>query len=86
MLGDILKKDVDDLMAVMDSDFFGCGGAQDEVVVGLPELCSQLQRDFAQRGDLFMEFGPLKIAREGNVAWGAGDCIISPEVTQDDKD
>ncbi len=74
------KKDVDALMAMMDRDFFGFGSGPDEVVTSLSELRSQLQRDFAQCGDLSIEFGPVKMAREGNVAWSAGDCTISAEV------
>ncbi|HSD58663.1 MAG TPA: nuclear transport factor 2 family protein [Methanotrichaceae archaeon] len=65
---DIPKKDVDDLMDVIDSDFFGFGSGPDEVIASLSELSSQLHRDFAQCGDLSIEFGPMKTAREGNVA------------------
>ena len=74
------KKDVDDLMDMMDSDFFGFGSGPDEVVTSLSELRSQLRRDFAQCGDLSIDFGPMKMAREGNAAWCAGDCTISAEV------
>ncbi len=74
------KKDADELMAMMDSDIFGFGSGPDEVVSSLSDLRNQLQRDFSQCGDLSMEFLPAKIAREGNVAWCAGDCTISAEV------
>jgi ketosteroid isomerase-like protein len=74
------KKDVDDLMAIMDSDIFGFGSGPDEEISSLSELKNQLQRDFSQCGDLFVEFEHMRIAREGNVAWCAGGCTISAEV------
>jgi ketosteroid isomerase-like protein len=54
--------------------------ATDEKVFGAEALKQQLERDFAQSGELAMDFGPMTIASEGNVAWCAGDCAVSAEV------
>ncbi len=74
------KKDIKALLNVTDPGFFGFGSGPDEKVFGTVALSSQLERDFAQSGELSMDFGPMTIAGEGNAAWCAGDCTISAEV------
>jgi ketosteroid isomerase-like protein len=74
------NKDVKMLLGITDPGFFGFGSGPDEKVGSADELKSQLERDFAQSGSLAIDFGPMAMAREGNVAWCAGDCTISATV------
>ena len=74
------RKDIKMLLDATDPSFFGFGSGPDEKVFGAEALKLQLERDFAQSGDLAMDFGPMTIAAEGNVAWCAGDCTISAKV------
>lgn len=74
------KKDSSMLLATTDEGFFGFGSGPDERVDNIDELKRQLHRDFAQCEDLDIDFGPMAVAGDGNVAWCAGDCIISATV------
>jgi ketosteroid isomerase-like protein len=74
------KKDANMLLAITDEGFFGFGSGPDEKVGDIDELEKQLHRDFAQCEDLDIDFGPMAVAGDGNVAWCAGDCIISATV------
>ena len=74
------RKNIKMLLDATDPGFFGFGSGPDEKVSSAEALKLQLERDFAQSGELSMDFGPMTIAGDGNVAWCAGDCIISAEV------
>lgn len=74
------KKDANMLLAVTDEGFFGFGSGPDEKVGNLEELKRQLYRDFAQSGDLDIDFGPMAVGYDGSVAWCGGDCAISATV------
>jgi len=74
------KKDENMLLAATDAGFFGFGSGPDEKVGNTEELKKQLHRDFAQCEDLDIDFGPMEIAGDGNVAWCAAECIISATV------
>jgi ketosteroid isomerase-like protein len=74
------KKDANMLLAATDKGFFGFGSGPDEKVGNLEELKLQLHRDFAQSGELAIDFGPMAVARDGNVAWCGGDCSISATI------
>jgi len=71
------KKDSERIIATTDSNFFGYGSGPDEVINNAMELKRQLERDFAQSGDLLLEFSPQSVDKEGNVAWCAGICTVS---------
>jgi len=74
------NKDINMLLGMTDPLFFGLGSGPDEKVNSFDELKSQLERDFAQSGNLAIDFGPLAMAWDGNVAWCAGDCTISATI------
>ena len=71
------KKDANMLLAATDEGFFGFGSGPDEKVGNLEVLKRQLYRDFAQSDDLDIDFGPVAIGYDGNVAWSGGDCSHS---------
>jgi hypothetical protein len=71
------KKDPEKIIAIIDSNFFRYGSGPDEVVNNAMELRHQLERDFAQSGDLLLEYRPQSVDKEGNVAWCAGNCTVS---------
>jgi ketosteroid isomerase-like protein len=70
------RKNVDSILAMTVPDFFGFGSGPDEKVSSRDELRSQLERDFAQSGQIDMKFGPAAISADGNVAWYASGCTI----------
>jgi len=74
------NKDLNMLLCMTDPGFFGLGSGPDERVNSFDELKSQVQRDFAQSGSLAIDFGPMSMAWDGNVAWCSGDCIISATI------
>jgi ketosteroid isomerase-like protein len=71
------NKDVKMLLSIIDPGFFGFGSGPDEKVSSADELKSQLERDFAQSGSLAIDFRPMAMAQDGNVAWCAGDSTVS---------
>jgi len=74
------NKDLNMILSITDAHYFGFGSGPDEKVNGLEELKSQLKRDFAQSENLVIDFGPMAMAWDGNIAWCAGDCTISATV------
>ena len=74
------NKDLNMLLGITDARYFGFGSGPDEKVNSLDELKSQLKRDFAQSENLAIDFGPMAMAWDGNIAWCAGDCTISATV------
>jgi uncharacterized protein (TIGR02246 family) len=72
------KRDLDALLALLAPDpdvvFIGTGG--DEKRIGLAEIKTLGERDFAQFEDASMKFGWHSVSAAGSVAWMAADIVL----------
>ena len=77
------KRDMDAVLALFapDPDVVIIGTGEDEKRVGLAELRTQLERDFAQSEAASIEFSWHSVSQAGSVAWVAADCVVRAEVS-----
>lgn len=73
-----MSRDMDSVLSchTPDPDLVAIGTGVDEKSLGLDEVRTYLERDFAQSEAISMEVGWSQVSAAGSVAWVAGDAII----------
>jgi ketosteroid isomerase-like protein len=76
------KRDIEGLLALFapDSDVVMYGTGADEKRVGLPEIRSQLERDWSQSDAASITFDWASVSAAGSVAWLAADIAFKANV------
>jgi ketosteroid isomerase-like protein len=76
------QRDIERLLSHMapDTDVVMLGTGADEKRIGLKEIQTQAERDWAQTDAAAFSFGEPTISTSGPVAWLAADCTFQVEV------
>jgi len=72
------RRDIDGVLSLLapDTDAVFIGTGADERRVGLAEMKTQLERDFAQSEAVSWEWGWHSVSAAGSVAWVAADLVV----------
>jgi len=65
------RMDVDGVMELMAPEIIAIGSGKDEWVEGSDKMRAAIERDFAQCDTVSIEYGDLRIAADGIIAWVA---------------
>jgi len=71
------QKDADAVMELMAPEIIAIGTEQDEWAEGQEQVRAGMERDFAQCDTLSIEYGDLRIAADGIIAWVAAPFEIT---------
>lgn len=78
------KRDVNGVLALFapDPDVVNIGTGEDEKRIGLAEMRTQLQRDFAQSEAASIKFRWYSVSRAESAAWVAADCVARVKIAE----
>jgi len=71
------RKDADAVMELMAPEIVAIGTGQDEWAEGPEQVRAGMERDFAQCDTVSVEYGDLRIAADGIIAWVAAPFEIT---------
>lgn len=71
------RKDADGVMELMAPEIIAIGCGQDEWAEGPEQVRACIERDFAQCDTVSVEYGDLRIAADGIIAWVAAPFEIT---------